>query len=113
MLSTRALILSLILGLGSSVLGQTVGGVKGTVTDPGKGLIVNARVYIENTGFQRTLISNDDGEYSCRLPDGEYRIRVKQDGFKPSKVKRIRIRSNRTVEVNFVLVGIVNDPEHP
>ena len=99
--------------LGLTVRGQSNGGISGVVTDPGKGRIVKARIYIQKKGFRQTLVSDIDGKYEVKLPIGVYKIRVEQDGFVPSKTRRIQIKDEAKVEVDFVLIGIRNDTNHP
>ena len=113
LLKIRPTVLFFIVVLGISILGQSTGSVRGIITDQGKGRIVNAKILAEKRGFRRTVMSDADGRYEIQLPDGIYEIRVKQDGFIPSKAERIQIKGNKILELDFVLIGVRNDTEHP
>jgi hypothetical protein len=63
---------------------QDVGFVLGTITDPGAGVVVGAKVHIvnESTGIAQNLVTNDSGFYqSPPLQPGSYSITVEMKGF--------------------------------
>lgn len=108
-----SLIIFFFISLGTSVFGQSVTTLNGFVTDKAKGTIAHAKIHVEKKGFRQTVMSEVDGKYELQLPDGVYKVRAERDGFTPSKLRRVRIKGNRIVGIDFVLVGIRNDAEHP
>jgi hypothetical protein len=80
--------------------------IVGTVTDPTGAAVANATITITNndTGVQRTLPSNADGQYVA--PDlhiGHYTVRATATGFKVSEQKGITLDVGDRTRVDFKL----------
>ncbi len=78
----------------------------GRITDSTGAIIEGAHIVTINLerGTQRELYSNEDGYYSCPLlPQGNYRITVELQGFKPSVRTGIRLGVQQVVRVDFIL----------
>jgi hypothetical protein len=76
----------LAIGLPTQLLAQSTisGYVTGTVTDPSKGAVSNAKVVLENQGtsFHQTAATDSDGVFHFNyIPPGEYVVSVTADGF--------------------------------
>jgi len=83
--------------------------IVGTVTDPSGAAVANANITITNndTGVQRTLPSNGDGQYVA--PDlhiGNYTVRATASGFKVAEQKGITLNVGDRTRIDFkLLVG--------
>lgn len=84
-LSILAILVSSLIG----TYGQSLGGLKGLVLDPGEARIAKATIYVESKSRRQRLIANDAGEYSVDLPEGTYKLRAEMEGFHPSKNKKV------------------------
>ena len=98
-------------GQSHSKLGH--GAIKGIVTDPGDSRVAYARIIIKSNRSKQIIRANDAGEYELILPRGKYIIYAEMDGFHKSKSKKTLLISNEFVYLNFVLIGIRNDIDHP
>jgi hypothetical protein len=78
----------------------------GRITDSSGGIIQGAQVVVINLdrGIQREVSSNEEGYYSCPfLPQGNYRITVVVESFKPTVRSGIRLGVQQAVRVDFIL----------
>lgn len=80
--------------------------IVGTVTDPSGAAVTTATITITNndTGVQRTLPSNTDGQYVA--PDlhiGSYTVRASAAGFKVAEQKSITLNVGDRIRVDFKL----------
>src|SRR5690349_8125158 len=86
---------------------QTVTGtISGVVSDPTGAVVPQATVSITNinTAFSRTVTTNDMGEYVAPdLPNGNYRIIVKQANFKEAVINNVEVHVASTALVNVEL----------
>jgi len=91
----------------TSLAAQTfTGTISGVVSDPTGALISQATVTITNveTGLVRTVTTNDLGEYVAPdLPNGIYRVAVKQANFKESVTSNVELHVASTALVNVQL----------
>src|ERR1017187_8260474 len=97
----------------SSILAQqTLGGIRGTVTDQSGALVPDTVVTIvgDETRLTRSKKSNGEGEYEIpNLPIGPYTLTFTHDGFLTDTVPSILVQANRTATVNASLkVGQVS-----
>ena len=84
----------------------TNGAINGTLNDPSGGVIPNAQVTLENVGTAdtRTAATNDSGFYQFNnLPPGQYRIVVKQAGFKQLTQGPFDLQVDSTLQINLAL----------
>ncbi len=86
---TNILIVGLLLLLAQAAIqAQTINGtISGTVVDQQGAVVVGATVTVKNpeTGFKRTMITNDDGSFKVTaLPVANYIVSVEKSGFKTS-----------------------------
>jgi hypothetical protein len=80
--------------------------LNGTVTDPSGGAIVGAKVKATNqdTGFVREAATNSVGLYNLiRVPVGAYELSVEAPGFKPSRMKDLRLAVGAVATVDVRL----------
>src|SRR6266481_5401280 len=93
----------LLLGLPSVAFGQS-GTIVGTVTDPSGAAIPNVNVTVTNTetGWTRTVPTNDSGGYV--LPDvqiGHYNVKAEASGFKVAEQKDVVLTVGDRLRVDF------------
>src|SRR5579871_3116402 len=80
--------------------------IVGTVTDPSGAAVTSATITITNndTGVQRTLPSNTDGQYVApELHIGNYTVRATAAGFKVSEQKGITLNVGDRTRIDFKL----------
>ncbi|HET6891256.1 MAG TPA: carboxypeptidase regulatory-like domain-containing protein, partial [Pyrinomonadaceae bacterium] len=98
--STVAL-LTLIVMLSLSVLGQTItGSISGSVTDATGGVLVGATVTAlsDKTGSVRTATTGEDGRFSfAALQPGAYSIKIEQNGFQSLERKNVNLSANENL----------------
>ena len=85
---------------------KSTGTISGVVSDPTGAVIPQATVTISNigTGLVRTVTTNEMGEYIAPdLPNGIYRIAVKQANFKESVTSNVELHVASTALVNVQL----------
>jgi hypothetical protein len=85
---------------------QTLGSIKGTVTDSSGAVIHSATIKIHNlaTGLEQTVTTNADGSFSfADLPIGTYSVTFSRDSFKTEIHSQIIVQGNRTTTVNASL----------
>jgi hypothetical protein len=91
---------------------QTVGGIRGTVTDQSGALVPETVVTVvgDETQLTRSKKTNAEGEYEfVDLPIGIYTLSFKHNGFLTDTVPTIPVQANRTATVNATLkVGQVS-----
>lgn len=98
---------SVFLLLLTPLYGQKITGtISGVVTDPTGAVVPGATVTLVNTdtGLTRTVTTNDLGEYIAPdLPNGVYRVMVKQTNFKESIADKVELHVASTAIVNIQL----------
>ena len=96
----------------SALAQQTLGGIRGTVTDQSGALVPDTVVAVvgDETRLTRSKKSNAEGEYEIpNLPIGPYTLTFTHDGFLIDTVPSILVQANRTATVNVSLkVGQVS-----
>jgi hypothetical protein len=89
------------------LFGQKITGtISGVVSDPSGAVVAQATVTITNldTGLIRTVTTNEMGEYIAPdLPNGNYRITVKQANFKEAVTSNVELHVASTALVNVQL----------
>ena len=92
---------------------QTLGGITGTVVDPGGSAVpgVEIKATSEDTKLERTARSNAQGTYAINdLPIGKYTVTFTLQGFSTERVPGILVQADRTVSLQGNLaVGAVAD----
>ena len=81
------------------------GEIKGTTTDASGGVVPGATVTVTNTntGFSRTAITDERGEYRILLlPPGAYEVRVELSGF-AAQVRNAQVIVGQTLAIDFRL----------
>jgi hypothetical protein len=82
------------------------GQVAGVVADNQGAAVTGATVKVSNTqtGFERTMTTDDDGLYKfVLLPPGIYTITAEASGFATATVSNVEVVVGRTVDVNLTL----------
>jgi hypothetical protein len=85
---------------------KITGTISGVVSDPTGAVVPQATVTITNTetGLVRTVTTNEIGEYTAPdLPNGNYRIIVKQASFKETVTSNVELHVASTALVNIQL----------
>jgi len=105
-------VLTLITSTPSALAQQTLGGIRGTVSDQSGALVPDTVVTVigDETRLTRSKKSNGEGEYEIpNLPIGNYTLTFTHDGFLTDTVPSILVQANRTATVNVSLkVGQVS-----
>jgi hypothetical protein len=81
------------------------GEIKGTITDASGAVVPGANVTVTNTdtGFSRTAITDERGEYRILLlPPGAYEVRVELSGF-AAQVRTAQVTVGQTLAIDFHL----------
>jgi Carboxypeptidase regulatory-like domain/TonB dependent receptor len=81
------------------------GEIKGTITDASGAVVPGATVTVTNTdtGFSRTAIADERGEYRILLlPPGAYEVRVELSGF-AAQVRTAQVTVGQTLAIDFRL----------
>lgn len=109
----RFWLLIFILGLAASLSAQTdTARLTGTVTDANDAVVAGATVSVTNAGTQREVSATTDdvgGYVVPALPPGNYRVAVKQQGFK-TVTQDITLQTQQVASLNFRLqVGQVTE----
>ncbi len=82
------------------------GVITGTVTDPQKSVVPNAKVQVveDDTGFSYSAATNGSGEYTVPyLKAGVYTITVSAAGFPAFRVTRVNVTAGSTVRTDVPL----------
>jgi len=101
--------------LSLSAVAQDISGtIQGTVLDPSKAAVPNAKVTVTNTARNqevRTFVTDSSGNYSLPvLPVGTYSIRVEANGFRTQTLTGIILNVNDNLKVNIGLeLGTTTD----
>ena len=89
------------------------GTIEGTVADSSGGVLPGVTVTVTNvdTGLERSLVTNIEGQYrGLLLPLGQYKVAAELQGFKKSEQTGIALRAGDTATINFSLeVGTVSE----
>ncbi len=105
-------VLTLITSTPPAFAQQTLGGIRGTVTDQSGAIVPDTVVTVvgDETHLTRSKKSNAEGEYEIpNLPIGVYTLTFTHDGFLTDTVPSIPVQANRTATVNASLkVGQVS-----
>lgn len=92
---------------------QAFSGLSGTVTDPSKNVIPNAKIVLRNTatGVERTTKSSNSGFYVFpNLEAGVYTLHVESAGFEGKDVKNITLQAAVTNGIDVsLLVGSASE----
>ncbi len=82
------------------------GNIRGTVADSSEGVIPNVRVTLTNinTGFTRTVTTNDRGDFNApSMPLGDYQIAAEIAGFQKKIISGINLQVDQTAIIRVVL----------
>ncbi len=108
MRASRVAVISILLVFaGLPCVAQTYQGrILGSVTDPTGAVVSGAKVTIRNaaTGVQRTLTTNQTGEYvATDLDPGTYAVSVQAAGFRTAEANSVVLQVSRDARVNLTL----------
>jgi len=101
---TRTLLMGTILiivghGWPLGAIHQKAARVAGTVFDPIGAVVVDAKVAVRGSSFERETATNGEGQYEIELPPGIYLIEVRSPGF--CRARRASFRARPQIKVNF------------
>src|SRR2546425_8057724 len=91
----------LLFGLPSVSFGQNAT-IVGTVTDPSGGVMPNVNITVTNTetGWTRTIPTNDSGQYVVpNIQIGRYNVKAEASGFKVAEQKDVVRSEEHTSEL--------------
>jgi Carboxypeptidase regulatory-like domain len=112
--STIFVVAAFLLLFAASVLGQSFrGSIRGVVTDPSGGVLVNAKVTAKNinTGLQREATTGPDGSYViAELPAGEYTVTAQAAQLSPA-AQNVQVNVGLDTTANFDLSKIEKHAE--
>jgi hypothetical protein len=100
------LILAMFAGMGTDAVGQTYGGVSGTVHDPSHAALASAKVTATevNTGATSVAIANSEGFYTFpNLPVGTYKIAAESKGFTTEVQNQVMVNVASPLRLDFTL----------
>lgn len=86
-----------------SLAQDITGKIKGVVVSPENARVLGTTISLENKRFRKTITVNPDGEYEIELPIGYYVVRAYQVGFRPYRLKSLRIEASQTRTLNIEL----------
>lgn len=89
-----------------NIFAQTNANLNGAVTDINGAIIAGATITATSieTGAERTVTASNEGYYAIpQLSPGNYKITVKQAGFKVSQIDAIALSVGQTRELNVTL----------
>jgi hypothetical protein len=92
----------------------TTGDIEGRVLDPNKAVVPNVPVTATNaqTGFERTVNTDDDGNYRLiLLPPGVYTVRAAAQNFTPFTVENVTVTvgGKTTYDIELAVGGVATD----
>jgi hypothetical protein len=93
----------LLFGLPSVSFGQNAT-IVGTVTDPSGGVIPNVNITVTNTetGWTRTIPTNDSGQYVVpNIQIGHYNVKAESSGFKVAEQKDVVLSVGDRLRLDF------------
>jgi outer membrane receptor for ferrienterochelin and colicin len=109
-----ALLVSLLIGLpaladsAAAQAGATTGAIFARTLDAEGGPVAGAQVVALNqeTGFERTGLTNQDGRVTLRLlPPGVYTVRVERLGFRTTEMSDVLVALGQVANVTLELTG--------
>ena len=107
------LFLSLLFSLTCLVAQSVDSSIRGQVTDPSGGAIIEARVTVteQTTGMARTTVTNAQGAYvAAALPPGVYDLEAEQHGFRKLRQSGLTLAVGEQLQADLTLqVGDISD----
>jgi hypothetical protein len=82
---------------------QPAGKIMGTLLDANAARVPHATVRVASANFKWEGESDEVGDFTVELPEGEYRISVQAAGFLPFESALLRVKPNVTVMINIYL----------
>ncbi|HVV46882.1 MAG TPA: carboxypeptidase regulatory-like domain-containing protein [Bryobacteraceae bacterium] len=83
---------------------QTVGTLKGTITDPSAAVVPNADVHVTGGGGQAHDAKTDGkGQYTIALPPGQYSVQVSSPGFVTASKPDVAVTNGQATSLDVAL----------
>jgi len=83
---------------------QTVGTLKGTITDPSAAVVPNADVHVTGAGGQAHDAKTDGkGQYTVALPPGQYSVQVTSPGFIAATKQDVAVTNGQATSLDIAL----------
>src|SRR4051794_11684366 len=98
--------LVVLLSISASGWAQTLGTIRGTVTDSSGAPVPEVAMTVENqdTGLKQSANTGTDGVYNfVYLPVGNYRVSTEKVGFRKSETTGVRVDVASVVDVDIRL----------
>jgi hypothetical protein len=77
--------------------------VRGTVKDQTEAVIPRTKVVFQNKQFDKTVTTDERGDYEADLPIGDYTMTAQAAGFRPYRRPLFRTTSAETIAFDFTL----------
>jgi hypothetical protein len=77
--------------------------VKGTTIDEAGSSLPKAKIIFKGKDFKKQIDSDSDGRFAIHLPAGVYRVTVKFQGCRDSKVKEFNVEAGKAATLNVVV----------
>jgi hypothetical protein len=82
---------------------QLMGKIKGVVLDPNDARIVGATITVKSDKLNRTIRSNDAGEFEVEVPTSSYQLYAEAFWFKKSDAADLQVKAGEVSSVSFYL----------
>lgn len=94
---------------------QLMGKIKGVVLDPYDARIVGATITIKSDKLNRTIRTDDAGEFEIEVPISSYQISAEAFGFKKSDTTDLRVSAGEvsSVSSHLFLAPVCTEPIPP
>ena len=97
----------LLAGMTATLVAQVnFGRISGTISDSSGAVVPGQQVRVtqEETGIERTVVSNERGDYiATNLPTGTYSVKVESAGFQPVARTGLTLPADGRLTVDFTL----------
>jgi hypothetical protein len=91
--------------------GSQTGKLKGTVTDSSHAPMAKVKIVVERDSLHREVVSDERGNYEIELSLGTYRLTAMKEGFRPPKLKKIRVRPNAVTTRDIIFPPIYTNAD--
>jgi hypothetical protein len=110
-LAAFAALLLLAIGVGSPLMAQAPGSIRGVIADPSAAVVPDATVQVTGNGITRTGKSDAEGRFAISVPPGTYNVRADASGFVTWTHDGVAVTSPQPVNLEVTLV-IATESQH-
>jgi hypothetical protein len=91
--------------------GSQTGKLKGTVTDSSHAPMAKVKIVVESDSLRREVVSDERGNYEIELSLGTYRLTAMKEGYRPPKLKKIRVPANAVMTRDIMFPPIYTNAD--